>query len=120
MKVGFIGLGVMGRPMALHVQRAGHALHIWARRPESVAGLPATICATPAELGRQCEVVFTVITSSADVEAVALGAGVIFHQDRSPPVDHRAFDVLWARRSNFSFGRQRVLVTEVFSPSLAT
>ncbi|MBP9655119.1 MAG: hypothetical protein KBE19_12080, partial [Rhodocyclaceae bacterium] len=27
MKVGFIGLGVMGRPMALHVQRAGHALH---------------------------------------------------------------------------------------------
>ena len=74
MKVGFIGLGVMGRPMALHVQRAGHALHVWARRPESVAGLPATICATPAELGRQCEVVFTVITSSADVEAVALGA----------------------------------------------
>ena len=74
MKVGFIGLGVMGRPMALHVQRAGHALHVWARRPESVAGLPATIYATPAELGRQCEVVFTVITSSADVEAVALGA----------------------------------------------
>ncbi len=40
---------------------------------KSWRGLPATICATPAELGRQCEVVFTVITSSADVEAVALG-----------------------------------------------
>ena len=39
-----------------------------------MAGLPATICATPSELGRCCEVVFTVITSSADVEAVALGA----------------------------------------------
>ena len=74
MKVGFIGLGVMGRPMALHLQRAGHELHVWARRPASVAGLPATICATPSELGRCCEVVFTVITSSADVEAVALGA----------------------------------------------
>ncbi len=74
MKVGFIGLGVMGRPMALHLQRAGHDLHVWARRSASVAGLPATICATPAELGRCCEVVFTVITSSADVEAVALGA----------------------------------------------
>jgi 2-hydroxy-3-oxopropionate reductase len=73
-KIGFIGLGVMGRPMALHLHRAGHDLHVWARRPASVAGLPATVCATPAELGRCCEVVFTVITSSADVEAVALGA----------------------------------------------
>ncbi|HQU81282.1 MAG TPA: NAD(P)-dependent oxidoreductase [Azonexus sp.] len=73
MKVGFIGLGAMGRPMALHVHRAGHDLHVWARRPESAAGLPATFCATPAELGRRCEVVFTIITSSADVETVALG-----------------------------------------------
>lgn len=73
MKVGFIGLGVMGRPMALHLQRAGHELHVWARRPASTAGLPATLHATPAELGRACAVVFTVITSSADVEAVALG-----------------------------------------------
>lgn len=73
MKVGFIGLGVMGRPMALHLQRAGHELHVWARRPASAAGLPATLHATPAELGRACEVVFTMITSSADVEAVALG-----------------------------------------------
>jgi 2-hydroxy-3-oxopropionate reductase len=74
MKVGFIGLGAMGRPMALHVHQAGHDLHVWARRPESAAGLPATVCATPAELGRRCAVVFTIITSSADVEAVALGA----------------------------------------------
>ena len=74
MKVGFIGLGAMGRPMALHLQRAGHELFVWARRPASAAGLPATLCATPAELGRRCEVVFTIITSSADVEAVALGS----------------------------------------------
>lgn len=74
MKIGFVGLGVMGRPMALHLQRAGHELFVWARRPESAAGLPATFCATPAELGRHCAVVFTVITSSADVESVALGA----------------------------------------------
>ena len=73
MKVGFIGLGVMGRPMALHLHAAGHELHVWARRPQSAEGLPATVCATPAELGRACAVVFTVITSSADVEGVALG-----------------------------------------------
>ena len=73
MKVGFIGLGVMGRPMALHLAAAGHELHVWARRPQSLADLPAVVCKTPAELGRQCDVVFTVVTSSADVEAVALG-----------------------------------------------
>jgi len=72
-KVGFIGLGAMGRPMALHVHRAGHELAVWARRSESIGDLPARVCATPAELGHCCEVVFTVITSSADVESVALG-----------------------------------------------
>ncbi|MGE5490396.1 MAG: NAD(P)-dependent oxidoreductase [Actinomycetota bacterium] len=77
MKVGFIGLGVMGRPMAQHLMAAGHELAVWARRPESAAPLAAqgaNLCATPAELGRRCEVVFTVITSSADVEGVALGS----------------------------------------------
>lgn len=74
MKVGFIGLGVMGRPMALHLQAAGHELQVWARRPASVEGLDAVVHATPAALGAACEVVFTIITSSADVEAVALGA----------------------------------------------
>lgn len=73
MKTGFIGLGVMGRPMAQHLQRAGHELFVWARRPESIGDLQATMCATPAELGRRCEVVFTMVTSSADVEGVVLG-----------------------------------------------
>ncbi len=73
MKIGFIGLGAMGRPMAGHLQRAGYQLFVWARRPESVGDLAATRCATPAELGRCCDVVFTVVTSSADVEGLALG-----------------------------------------------
>ncbi len=79
MKVGFIGLGAMGRPMALHLQAAGHDLHVWARRPASADGLPATVHPTPAALGAACEVVFTVITSSADVEGVALGDSGLIH-----------------------------------------
>ncbi len=79
MKVGFIGLGVMGRPMALHLQRGGHELHVWARNPHSAEGLPATVHASPAELGAACEVVFTVITSSSDVEGVALGENGLVH-----------------------------------------
>ena len=78
MEVGFVGLGAMGRPMAQHLQRAGHRLHLWARRPESVApfaGSDAVMHATPAELAAATDVAFTIITTSEDVERVALGAG---------------------------------------------
>ncbi|NMG73781.1 NAD(P)-dependent oxidoreductase [Aromatoleum diolicum] len=78
MEVGFVGLGAMGRPMAQHLQRAGHRLHLWARRPESVvpfAGSGAVVHATPATLAAATEVAFTIITTSADVERVALGEG---------------------------------------------
>ncbi|MCL2524498.1 MAG: NAD(P)-dependent oxidoreductase [Betaproteobacteria bacterium] len=79
MNLGFIGLGAMGRPMALHLQAAGHTLHVWARNPASAADLPATVHATPTALGAACEVVFTMVTSSADVEEVALGAAGLMH-----------------------------------------
>lgn len=81
MKIGFVGLGVMGLPMARHLMAAGHALAVWARRPESAAALRAegaAWCATPAELAARCEVVISIITASADVEQLALGpAGLI-------------------------------------------
>ncbi|AYH45488.1 NAD(P)-dependent oxidoreductase [Azoarcus sp. DN11] len=78
MEVGFVGLGAMGRPMAQHLQRAGHRLHLWARRPESVApfaGTDAVVHATPGELAAATDAAFTIITTSADVERVALGEG---------------------------------------------
>ena len=81
MRVGFVGLGVMGLPMARHLMAAGHALAVWARRPESAAALlaeGAAWCRAPAELAASCEVVITIITASADVEQLALGpAGLI-------------------------------------------
>jgi len=76
MKVGFIGLGVMGEPMARHLRAAGHDLAVWARRPESAAALVAEgvpLCATPAELAARSEVVITIVTASADVDALAFG-----------------------------------------------
>jgi 2-hydroxy-3-oxopropionate reductase len=79
MKVGFIGLGVMGRPMAGHLAAAGHEVHVWARRRQSADGLPAVWHDTPAQLGAACDVVFTIITSSADVEQVALGENGLIH-----------------------------------------
>lgn len=76
MRIGFIGLGAMGESMARHLRAAGHPLAVWARRPESAAGLVAEgvpLCATPAELAARSEVVVTIVTASADVEALAFG-----------------------------------------------
>ncbi len=82
MKLGFIGLGVMGRPMALHLLKAGHELSVYARRAEAAQPLVdagARRLATPADVAAASEVVFTMVTTGADVEQVALGEGGIVH-----------------------------------------
>ena len=82
MKVGFIGLGVMGRHMAGHLLRGGHTLGVYARRADSAASLVkagATHYATPAALAAASEVVFTIVTASSDFEQVALGADGLIH-----------------------------------------
>jgi 2-hydroxy-3-oxopropionate reductase len=78
MKLGFIGLGVMGNPMAQHLIKGGHEVSVWARREASAAEVlaaGATFRSSPTELAQHCEVVFTMITASSDVESVALGHG---------------------------------------------
>lgn len=77
MKLGFIGLGVMGRPMALNLMQHGHEMGVYARRAQSMAPLleaGARRYDSPAELAAHAEVIFTMVTTSSDVEAVALGA----------------------------------------------
>ncbi|WP_020503004.1 2-hydroxy-3-oxopropionate reductase [Lamprocystis purpurea] len=80
-RVGFIGLGIMGRPMALNVLRAGWDLAVHARRPESMeplAAAGAATCASPAEVARHADILFTMVADTADVEQVILGPeGVI-------------------------------------------
>jgi len=76
MKVGFIGLGAMGRPMAENLMAAGHQLRVWARRPESTAPLVAAGAEaydTPRAMAQGCEAVISVVTNGEDVKAVALG-----------------------------------------------
>lgn len=81
MNLAFIGPGIMGRPMALHLMRAGHAMRVYARREASMAPLVdagAVACATPAEAARGAEVVFVMVSDTPDVEQVVLGQqGVI-------------------------------------------
>jgi 2-hydroxy-3-oxopropionate reductase len=77
MNVGFIGLGIMGTPMALHLVEAGHQLfvHTRSRVPQAIAATSARACASPAEVARQSEVVFTMVPDTPDVEMVLFGAG---------------------------------------------
>jgi 3-hydroxyisobutyrate dehydrogenase-like beta-hydroxyacid dehydrogenase len=77
MKIGFIGLGIMGAPMALHLVEAGHQLFVKSGRriPESVAASSAVACADAAEVTRQSEVVFLMLPDTPDVESVLFGAG---------------------------------------------
>lgn len=76
MKVGFIGLGMMGKGMAANLQKAGHQLIVHDIRraaAEPYLANGATWADSPKALGEQSEVVFTSLPVPADVEAVALG-----------------------------------------------
>ncbi len=76
-KIGFIGLGIMGRPMAAHLQAGGHQLYVAKHRsplpPELVAG-GAVECASKAEVARRAEVIITMVPDTPDVEAVLFGS----------------------------------------------
>ena len=77
-KIGFIGLGIMGRPMALNLIKAGFDLAAHARRAESMEPLAAAgaeTCASPAEVARRASIIFTMVADTPDVEQVILGDG---------------------------------------------
>ena len=73
MKVGFIGTGIMGRPMAKHLQMAGHELLLVRHRsplPQALLDRGAAVYATPGELARQTAVVILMLPDTPDVERV--------------------------------------------------
>ena len=81
MKIGFIGLGIMGRPMAKNLLRAGHALTVCDHHPEHTAELAAAgarAAETPREASEGSELVITMLPNSPNVrEAVCGEAGVL-------------------------------------------
>ncbi|HVO55700.1 MAG TPA: NAD(P)-dependent oxidoreductase [Solirubrobacterales bacterium] len=80
MRVGFVGLGVMGRPMAENLLAAGHELTVASRSPEPVAALAAagaSGASTPAEAARGAEAVITMLPDGEAVAAVTEGEGGI-------------------------------------------
>jgi 2-hydroxy-3-oxopropionate reductase len=71
-KLGFIGLGIMGTPMAGHLIAAGHQLHVYARRqvPQAIADAGAIACKSPAEVAKAADIVFLIVSDTPDVKDV--------------------------------------------------
>jgi 3-hydroxyisobutyrate dehydrogenase-like beta-hydroxyacid dehydrogenase len=76
MRVAFLGLGIMGRPMASNLVKAGHEVTVWNRTPKEVDG--ARVAASPAEAAKEAEVIWTCVSDTNAVENVLFGPeGVI-------------------------------------------
>lgn len=79
LKLGFIGLGIMGAPMASHLVNAGHSVFINTRSkvPAELANSNAIQCQTPKEVAENADIIFTMVPDTPDVEKVLFGeAGV--------------------------------------------
>jgi 3-hydroxyisobutyrate dehydrogenase/2-hydroxy-3-oxopropionate reductase len=72
MRVAFLGLGIMGRPMAANLAKAGHEVTVWNRTPKLVEGV--RVASTPAEAARGADVVWMCVSDTKAVESVLFGA----------------------------------------------
>ena len=81
-RIGFIGLGIMGRGMAANILKAGFSLAVWNRtqeRAEELADAGASVAATPAALAAASDIIITCVSDTPDVEAVILGEDGVIH-----------------------------------------
>jgi 2-hydroxy-3-oxopropionate reductase len=79
MNVGFVGLGIMGRPMAGNLLKGGHALFLRSRSgvPEELVRAGGTACASGREVAQRADVIFTMVPDTADVEQALFAPGGI-------------------------------------------
>ena len=79
MQLGFIGLGIMGAPLAGHLLAAGHELSVYTHGPvpADIAASKAVVCKSATEVAQRADIVFIMVPDTPDVEAVLFGeAGV--------------------------------------------
>ena len=75
LKIGFIGLGVMGTPMAMHLNAAGHQLFVYTRSkvPAEIANSRATQCTCASGVAERADIIILMLPDTSDVEAVLFG-----------------------------------------------
>lgn len=84
--VGFIGLGIMGQPMAMNLVKAGRRVAVYNRTPGKTGALEAAgarVAASPAEAARDADFVITIVSDSAAMEEVALGKNGLLESIKS-------------------------------------
>jgi len=81
LKVGFIGLGIMGAPMALNLLKAGHTLFVASRSkvPSAFAEAGATVCTNAMEVAKRADIVITMVPDTPHVEDVLFGEHGVAH-----------------------------------------
>ena len=74
--IGFIGLGIMGRPMALNLIKGGHSLFLHSRSgvPQDLTSAGGRACGSSREVASQADIIITMVPDTPDVEAVFFGA----------------------------------------------
>lgn len=82
MKLGFVGLGIMGQAMALNLRKAGHAVWVYGRRAATMKPLAdagAIACSSPQDVAVNTDIVFICVSDTPDVEQVILGKDGLIH-----------------------------------------
>jgi 2-hydroxy-3-oxopropionate reductase len=85
MNIAFIGMGIMGKPMAINLKKAGHTVYVHGRRPESMtppleAGCAG--CASIAEAAAQADIIIVMVSDTPDVEQVLFDDNGAIHGAR--------------------------------------
>lgn len=77
--IGFVGLGIMGKPMALNLIKGGHTLFLNSRSgvPKELTDAGGKACASPKEVAQQADIIITMVPDTPDVEKVLFGANGI-------------------------------------------
>lgn len=85
-KVGFVGIGIMGKGMSANLLKAGFDVVVWNRtksKTDPLVEQGATVANSPSEVATQCDVIITCVSDTPDVEAVILGENGIIHGIKS-------------------------------------
>src|SRR5689334_16581093 len=102
-KVGFIGLGIMGKPMAANLAKGGHTLFITSRSgvPQELTGAGLTACASAKEVAQKADIIITMVPDTPDVEKVLFGANgvaeglsagkIVVDMSSISPIETKAF-----------------------------
>ncbi|MDB5864944.1 MAG: 2-hydroxy-3-oxopropionate reductase, partial [Betaproteobacteria bacterium] len=101
--IGFIGLGIMGKPMALNLIKGGHALFLQSRSgvPAELTAAGGTACSSAKEVAQKSDIVITMLPDTPDVEKVLFGANgvseglsrgkIVVDMSSISPIETKAF-----------------------------